>query len=197
MITSNMIVNKENSERFKICLYSSIIVGLIAHGMMIFNKISYHDDICDFTKLSCTYTFGRWTQGWFQWFNGFAFGTKTYSLSTPYGIVALLSIGFISFFILDYLNIKNKFIISITTGVLVCFPSVTSTFGYMFEIPYYFLGSLAGVFGAYVYYRKKTFLTFVVCSFLMAFGVGVYQANIPVFICSLLLFMLKDVCEKN
>ena len=39
-----MILQKEASIRIKICIIGTFLWGILAHGIMLFNKISFHDD---------------------------------------------------------------------------------------------------------------------------------------------------------
>lgn len=49
-------------KNFKLILYSTFLWGIFAHGMMIFNKFSYHDDAGLF-EYGLTYSLGRWMLG--------------------------------------------------------------------------------------------------------------------------------------
>lgn len=80
---------------------------------------------------------------------------------------------------------------------MVTFPSVTGTFSYMFTAPYYYAASLLGVVGAWIFHQKKNVVALLLCTVLMACSVGVYQANIPVCICTLLLYMMEDIRQSD
>lgn len=49
---------------FRVCVVSAIVCALIAHGMGLFNKYSFHDDSDAFTSVGATYSSGRWMLGW-------------------------------------------------------------------------------------------------------------------------------------
>ncbi len=76
------------------------------------------------------------------------------------------------------------------------FPAVTSTLGFMFTAPYYFLGTLFGVFGVALSCKAKKWYTYLAGIVLMGCAVGVYQANIPVCVCIILFYAIKKTAEK-
>lgn len=46
----------------------TIIVGIISHGYIFFNKLSYHDDMSCMFSLGATYGLGRWGLGLYRRF---------------------------------------------------------------------------------------------------------------------------------
>ena len=42
---------------------AAMVIGLIAHGYIIFNRISYHDNTACLFSLGATYELGRWGLG--------------------------------------------------------------------------------------------------------------------------------------
>lgn len=47
------------------------------------------------------------------------------------------------------------------------------------------------------FHQKKNVVALLLCTVLMACSVGVYQANIPVCICTLLLYMMEDIRQSD
>ena len=43
----------------KAAIFSAFVFGILAHGMMLFNKYSFHDDIHYMFDVGSTYTLGR------------------------------------------------------------------------------------------------------------------------------------------
>lgn len=113
------------------------------------------------------------------------------------GTITILCIAAIVYLLADSLRIQSKPLVILLCGSMVTFPSVTGTFSYMFTAPYYYAASLLGVVGAWIFHQKKNFVALLLCTVLMACSVGVYQANIPVFICTLLLYMMEDVRQSD
>ncbi|MBE5943317.1 MAG: hypothetical protein E7258_00185 [Lachnospiraceae bacterium] len=46
--------------RYKIAFLSTLIFGLIAQGMALFNKFSFHDDVAELFGVGATTSSGRW-----------------------------------------------------------------------------------------------------------------------------------------
>ena len=120
----------------KLILCSTFLWGILAHGMMIFNKFSYHDDAGLF-KYGLTYTLGRWMLGIMgdvlTWF----LGSTYYSVPLFYGMFTILFIAGITMILADLLEIDNKWLLIALSGVMVAYPAITSTLGYMFVAPYF------------------------------------------------------------
>ena len=55
---------KSIKNRFNIqqiyCFVAALIAGIVAHGYIIFNRISYHDNTACLFNLGGTYESGRW-----------------------------------------------------------------------------------------------------------------------------------------
>lgn len=78
-------------KNFKLILYSTFLWGIFAHGMMIFNKFSYHDDAGLF-EYGLTYSLGRWMLGLIGDFVTFLFGSGYYSVPLFTGSLLLHSL---------------------------------------------------------------------------------------------------------
>ena len=186
-------------KRFPLVMVGSFIWGIIAHGMMLFNKFSYHDDalwVDGFNDID-TYGLGRWGRAVAGIIARMIFGGKHSSTPLFFGLFTIACIALMLYLSCKRLRIQDTLVIISLSGVMVCFPAVTGMFGFMFVAPYFFFGSFLGVLGGYIYYSNKTKMTFAVCTVLMALSVALYQANIPINLMILLLFMLDDVCTLD
>lgn len=188
---------KVNESLLKTVLCSATFWGLLAHGMVLFNKYSFHDDARYFNDVGVTYKSGRWMLGILGSLSANLLGSKNYSLPVVNGTITILCIAAIVYLLADSLRIQSKPLVILLCGSMVTFPSVTGTFSYMFTAPYYYAASLLGVVGAWIFHQKKNFVALLLCTVLMACSVGVYQANIPVCICTLLLYMMEDVRQSD
>ena len=47
----------------RVAFLSTLIWGVLAHGMALFNKFSFHDDLENFYGVGNTYVLGRWMLG--------------------------------------------------------------------------------------------------------------------------------------
>lgn len=188
---------KVNESLLKTVLCSATFWGLLAHGMVLFNKYSFHDDVRYFNEVGATYESGRWMLGILGSLSANLLGSKNYSLPVVNGTITILCIAAIVYLLADSLRIQSKPLVILLCGSMVTFPSVTGTFSYMFTAPYYYAASLLGVVGAWIFHQKKNVVALLLCTVLMACSVGVYQANIPVCICTLLLYMMEDIRQSD
>lgn len=188
---------KVNESLLKTVLCSATFWGLLAHGMVLFNKYSFHDDVRYFNEVGATYESGRWMLGILGSLSANLLGSKNYSLPVVNGTITILCIAAIVYLLVDSLKIQSKPLVILLCGSMVTFPSVTGTFSYMFTAPYYYAASLLGVVGAWIFHQKKNVVALLLCTVLMACSVGVYQANIPVCICTLLLYMMEDIRQSD
>ena len=186
-----------NKNLLKTVLWSAAVWGILAHGMTLFNKYSFHDDALCFNGVGSTYQSGRWMLGILGELNVKLVGSKNYSLPLVNGAITILCIAAIVYLLLDSLKIQSKTMTVLLCGVMVTFPAVTGAFGFMFTAPYYYFASLMSVVGAWIFHQKKTVWAALLCTVLMACATGVYQANISICICTLLLYMLEDVWRSD
>ena len=71
---------KVNESLLKTVLCSATFWGLLAHGMVLFNKYSFHDDVRYFNEVGATYESGRWMLGILGSLSANLLGSKNYSL---------------------------------------------------------------------------------------------------------------------
>ncbi|MBR6159666.1 MAG: glucosyltransferase domain-containing protein [Lachnospiraceae bacterium] len=192
-----MIRKLKEDKRSLFILICSLLWGFAAHGMAMLNKYSYHDDVPHFNWVGETYGLGRWGLGVAGTLTEKLFASRNYSLPLINGILTIAAIAVMVYLICLKTEINDRFLIASLTGVMVCFPAVTNIFGYVFTAPQYYIASMLGVLGAFIFYSKKNIRSMTVCVLLMAVSTGVYQSNIPVNLMILLLFMLYEVYERD
>ncbi len=183
-------------KNFKLILYSTFLWGIFAHGMMIFNKFSYHDDAGLF-EYGLTYSLGRWMLGLIGDFVTFLFGSGYYSVPLFYGIFTIAFIAGITMLLVDLFEIENKWLIIGLSGVMVAYPAITSTLGYMFVAPYFLFGTMVGVFGVCLACRSRKWYEVAAGLFLTGCSVGIYQAYIPIYVSVILFYAIKKTSEKQ
>lgn len=191
-----MILQKEAGIRIKISMISTFLWGILAHGIMLFNKISFHDDAGLF-YIGGTYPLGRWMLGVLESISEWFWGNTTCSLPLFNGVVSLMFIALAVAILVELFEVEKNMSIIALSGIMTVFPAVASTFGFMFTAPYYFLGTLFGVFGAALSCKAKKWYIYLFGIVLMGCSVGVYQANIPVCICIVLFYAVKEMGEKQ
>ena len=179
--------------RYKITFFSAMIWGVVSHGMALFQKLSFHDDNVALFGVGATYNLGRWMLGLISKFERILFGDSHYSLPVFNGFMALLLIAFSACLIVNMLEIKNEFSCALIGGLMVCFPAVTSIFGYLFTLHYYMLAMALGVLGVYCICKGNRWYCTLLGIVLMTCSLGIYQAFLPLMLSVMLLYFIHAV----
>lgn len=181
--------------RYKITFISTLIFGVLSQGMGLFNKYSFHDDVTHLFGVGATYSSGRWMLDILSQWEIALFGDGHFSMPVMNGFSAITFIAVAACFMVAMLDIKSQVLCAFVGGIMVVFPVVTGIFGYMFTLPYYVLAMLVGVMGAYCFCRMRTWRK-AIGIVLMGVSVGIYQAFVPVTLCTLLFYVISEL-EKG
>lgn len=152
---------------------AALVLGLLTHLYMFTNKFTNHDDLsqmffADYGKAS-----GRWLLPTVLELDG------NFSMPWLIGMLSILCLAGVPCFVVALLRIRQPLGCVVTAALLVTFPTVTATFGFMFSADAYFFSLLLAVFGAYLSVRwgwKGSLLGAVA----ITLSLGVYQAYLPV-----------------
>ena len=164
---------------------SALLFGLAAHGYAFTNKLLNHDEIESLFGKGATVTSGRW-------------GLELVKLLFPdwsmpwiYGLVSLVLIGAAACLMLRTLDIRSAALRILLPGMIVCFPSLTGNFCFMFTSAAYawsfFLAALA-VFLFCALSRAYRFLAILP----LVLALGIYQAYISQAASLFLVLMIRD-----
>ena len=115
---------------------SVFVFGLVAHGYIIFNRLSYHDNSACLFSLGGTYESGRWMLGLV--YDLTLHTTKLYSVPVFNGLLSVLFIAIAAMKMVEILDIKSKVLSVYVAGIMVVYPVVTGIFSYMFTSWVYF-----------------------------------------------------------
>ena len=176
------------SPSFLAALAGALSFGLLAHGMGLFNKFSWHDDIFSLFMTGTTVELGRWMLYVLTELEKWFYGNGHFSLPLVNGFTALLCVGLSAGLIAKYFKIRSRVLSALLGAVMAVFPVVASLFGFMFTIHYYMLSLLMITGGGILicadgaWWRKAAGVLLCGCA------VGVYQAFLPV----LLMLVLTD-----
>ncbi|MDE6775342.1 MAG: glucosyltransferase domain-containing protein [Ruminococcus sp.] len=188
---------KKMDKRIWIVLISSVVWGIFAHGMTLFNKYSVRDDARHLFDIGGTVTSGRWGLAVLGKLYMILFGDGFYSLPLFNGFISILCIAASAYLIINLLDIKQTLLCISITGILISFPTITGIFGYMFTAPYYMISILLAVAGVWVVNRKRSVLYFSIGVLLMAFSIGIYQAFIPVMLSLAVLYFIYRLTDET
>lgn len=190
--------NTNFSKVYFYSFFSSIISGLIAHGYIITNKISFHDDINALFTLGGTYSLGRWNLGVIGEISKFLFGGP---YSTPFfnGTMSILLIAISGCIIINLLQIRSPINAILVGAILVVYPTVTATFAYMFTAPSYFLSLFFACLGVLITDKLNKKTSFLIGGGIISLSLGIYQAYFPVsislFVVMLIIKNLEPQCN--
>ena len=184
-------------ERAKLILCFVMIWGMLAHGFMLFNKFSFHDDptmlfgsgFLGFLNL------GRWMTDFLEIINQFLF-LYDYSLPVINGISFFLCEAAILWIISEIFEIKNKGILIGLSGLIVALPTVTCLFGYIHFAGLYGFGLLLSIGGACLICVGGgiSAILGVIC---FVCALGIYQIFFCTGICVFILYMIKETLEEK
>jgi len=177
----------------------SFICGILAHGSVMTKAIFWHDGLkCAFhVNVNDALKLGRWLRAFLAHIVARMFGGANPSLPMLYGVISLFFIAASAYVIIRLLNIENKSLQLILCGLMVSFPAVTSTFGYMFTAPYYFLGlflSTIAVLAARRWPGAGGFLAGALC---LCCSLGIYQAYISVSASLFVMLLIFDIINDR
>lgn len=170
---------------------ATMIVGFVAHGFVMFNRLSYHDNSASLYSLGATYESGRWGLGIIYKIQ--LLSTKTFSLPVFNSILSLLFIGIAAMLIVDIFRVQSKILGAYIGATLAAFPVVTSIFSFMFTSWPYVLGFLLSVVAAHILCKKVTIIRVIAAAFVLACSLGLYQAFLGVTVTIFLARLLMDV----
>ena len=186
-------------ECLKRILIYSYCYGIAAHGIMMFNKISWHDDLDNVGMLSF-----KWAIGLGRWFRAvLAYAvaqiTNGTNLSLPlfYGLLSIFFIAISVFILIQIFHIENVWLQSALCGLLVTYPVVTSTFAYMFTAPYYFFALFLAVLAVYYESIRSNTLSFAVSSLCICLSLGIYQAYFSVAVSCFVILIVAGIVDDS
>ncbi len=184
-------------EQVRYAFFSTLIFGIFAQGMGLFNKLSHHDDVASLFDTGTTISSGRWMLRVFEWLEGLLYGTGNTSLPLFNGVVSLICIGAVAGLLVYMLKIRSRIYSALLGCVMAAFPVVTALFAYMFTSHPYMIGLLAMTLSACLICAKLPWWTKIIAVCMGGAAVGIYQAYLPVFVTVLLLNDIMILAEEG
>ncbi len=130
-------------------MIAAVLFGLFAHGFMMTNEITNHDDMGAVLQGGLYATNGRWLDG--MW--GYLIRTNSPWFN---GILLIVFLAVAAVFITDMFEIRSRRLAACVGASFVTFPVIVSTFFYKFELPVYGTGILLAVTAAWLIIRRTT-----------------------------------------
>ena len=182
--------------RYLLCFISTLVWGLLAHGMTLFNKYSFYEDPSQLFGVGATYTSGRWMLDVIHKFEVFFLG-GSYSLPLLNGIMSIVYIGLCACITVKLLHIQRSSLIVLLSGIFVATPCMVGLFGYMFTAPHYCFGYLLASAGVLLICHHRKWYCFLAGTVFIACSIGIYQATIPLALSLMLLWFICHVHDQR
>ncbi len=164
-------IKKHCKEEWKTAFLSTFVPGILIHMPIMLRDIPNHDGLASMYFDQNMITSGRW-------FLTVACGISSYyTLPWLIGLLAMLYLGIANVLLTEFLEVKQTWAVVLIGGLLAAFPSLASTFAYVFTMDGYMLAVLLAVLA--VLLTKKYRLGFLPGALCLSLSLGTYQAYLP------------------
>lgn len=177
----------------KVCLISSLIWGLLAHGVALTTKFAVADEVHFGFSVGSTIVSGRWFLEILGRFVRFFFGSPNFSLPLTGGLLTIFLTGLCSCTLAAWMGLKSKTSWVLVSGLMMTFPVISGLFFYIFTSPYYMFGLLLLLLGSMILSKQRSWRAFGGGVILVTLSISIYQAFIPLFLSLLLTYFIKEV----
>lgn len=175
-------------------MMSAILWGIVSHGYIVANKISYHDDNRFYFSVGATFESGRWFLGIVQ--KGMnKLGLFHYSQPWWNGIITILLAALCVVILADLFRITHYRYAVLLGALFISFPAMASLFSYMFAAPYYMFAVLLIILAVYIAVKYRYGFAF--SAVLIGFSMGIYQAYFGVATALFVLILIAGAEEKT
>lgn len=174
---------------------TSLIAGILTHGYILYNKISFHDDIGQIFSFGGTYESGRWGIGIFRDIFNNTIGH--YSSSSLLGLLTIICIACSAGIIVEILEVKDRNSALLIGIIMSVFPVVTTWFAYMFTAAAYAFSVLLAVGACLAAKKLKNPWGGVLASLLIAYSLGIYQAHLGISVCIFMCLINKEILDNK
>ena len=177
---------KAKENRVPLC--AALIFGFLAHGFAFANKLVNHDEANALFSKGGSVVLGRW---------GLCFMDNLFpNVSMPwiYGILTIFFLAVAVCVLVHLLPLKSSWAQVLAAGLVVTFPSLTGTLGYMFMSSSHGLAFLLTVLSAWLVTRqeRRYHLAALGC---LVFALGIYQAFIGLCAGLLVIVVIRRLLE--
>lgn len=175
--------------QWKTAFFAALIIGFLTHLFMFTNAIPNHDSLLNIHMSQKKFSLGRFFLSPFSGISSY------FDLPWVNGALSIFYLALTSAALTELFGLRKKLSIILTAGLLVTFPTVTSTFSYMFTADAYMLGFFTTVLSLVI--TKKYTYGFVPGAVLFFVSVGVYQANLPLALTLITVVLLNEILTQQ
>ncbi len=174
----------------RMTFFSALVMGLVTHLYMWSNKIPNHDDIRHLFENDYGAQSGRWLLPYVSKLSG--------DVSMPWviGVLSLVFLALSACLVVSLFRVKEPVFCAAIAALMVSFPTVASTFTYMFTADAYFLGLLLAVLAAYLAVRRP-YAGVVFGTLALVLSMSIYQSYFPVAVALMLGALLFDTLAAD
>ena len=171
MTVSNAIEKIKNriSPEDRTAFISAFICGLLIHIPVMLMDVPNHDGLDSMYFSQNMIISGRW------FLSAVCAASSFYTVPWIIGLIGILELAVTAVLLVRIFEIKEKVSVCLISGLLVAFPSLASTFAYVFTLDGYMAGMLLAVLAVYLVKKDH----FILGGISLAFSLGVYQAYLP------------------
>ncbi len=178
---------------WKLAFGTALAAGVLIHMPILLSDIPNHDGLDSMYFNQNMITSGRW-------FLTVACGFSSYfTLPWLIGILGIIFLACTAVVLTELLELHDKVAIMLSSGLLVAFPALASTFAYVFTLDGYMLALFLAVLS--VLLTKKYHYGFVGGAVCLACSMGTYQAYLSfaviLSIYMIILLMMQDIPLKE
>lgn len=164
-------IKKRCRREWKIAFLSTFLTGIMIHMPIMLRDIPNHDGLASMYFDQNMITSGRW-------FLTVACGLSSYyTLPWLIGLLAMLYLGITNVLLTEFLEVRRTWAVMVIGGLMSAFPSLASTFAYVFTMDGYMMAVMLAVLA--VLLTKKYRLGFLPGALCLAFSLGIYQSYLP------------------
>ena len=160
---------KKFSAADRIAFVSAFVCGLLIHMPAMLMDVPNHDGLASMHFSQNMITSGRW------FLAVVCAASSFYTVPWIIGLIGLFELAITAVLLRRIFEIENGVSVFLISALLVAFPSLASTFAYVFTLDGYMAGLLLSVLA--VYLTKKDH--FILGGIALAFSLGTYQAYLP------------------
>lgn len=172
--------------RNRAVLIASGLFGALAHGFAFTNKLVNHDEVASLFLKGATVESGRWGLGLLDSI------LPNYSMPWIYGIMSIALLAVAVVLMCDVFAIRSRLGRVLLAGLVVTFPSLTGTFGYMFTSSAYAISFLLAVGAVWLLTRECPWLQIAALCAMIA-SLSIYQSYIAIAAALLVLVLLRQL----
>ena len=136
-------LDKKISKGDKTAFVSAFLIGLLVHMPAMLMDVPNHDGLASMHFSQNMITSGRW------FLAAVCAASSFYTVPWIIGLIALFELGITSVLLRRIFDTESPVTITLISGLLVSFPSLTSTFAYVFTLDGYMAGLLLAVLAVY------------------------------------------------